>query len=168
MLSALADKAQLTQEILNRAPGIRCNPVQGAMYAFPRIDLPARAVRQAQVRAGPGRAGGLGLALPRPAPPEPASLSPAGPGHGPGHVLLPQAAGGDGHLRGARQRVRAAGGHLPLQVRPRLPPAPSGEGAAVGPLPPACSSAAPAPAPSPGWGAGALGRGRTDVVSPPG
>ncbi|XP_059579643.1 alanine aminotransferase 1 isoform X2 [Alligator mississippiensis] len=48
VLSALADKAQLTQEILNRAPGIRCNPVQGAMYAFPRIDLPARAVRQAQ------------------------------------------------------------------------------------------------------------------------
>ncbi|NXH17896.1 ALAT2 aminotransferase, partial [Bucco capensis] len=43
VLSALAHKAQLTQEIFNRTPGICCNPVQGAMYSFPRIQLPPRA-----------------------------------------------------------------------------------------------------------------------------
>ncbi|XP_068034107.1 alanine aminotransferase 2-like [Anomalospiza imberbis] len=54
VLSALAEKARLTQEMFNRTPGIRCNPVQGAMYAFPRIDLPPRALAAAQVQeAGP-------------------------------------------------------------------------------------------------------------------
>lgn len=48
VLSALAEKARLTQEIFNRTPGIRCNPVQGAMYSFPRIELPARAVAAAK------------------------------------------------------------------------------------------------------------------------
>ncbi|KAM7071310.1 LOW QUALITY PROTEIN: alanine aminotransferase 1 [Acridotheres tristis] len=43
VLGALAQKAKLTQEIFNRTPGIHCNPVQGAMYAFPRIDIPERA-----------------------------------------------------------------------------------------------------------------------------
>ena len=54
--------ARLTQEIFNRAPGIRCNPVQGAMYSFPRIELPPRALAAAEVlwgRAGsvPGAVG---------------------------------------------------------------------------------------------------------------
>ncbi|XP_041328639.1 alanine aminotransferase 2-like [Pyrgilauda ruficollis] len=48
VLSALAEKARLTQEIFNRTPGIHCNPVQGAMYSFPRIDLPPRAVAAAR------------------------------------------------------------------------------------------------------------------------
>ncbi|XP_010223955.1 PREDICTED: alanine aminotransferase 2-like, partial [Tinamus guttatus] len=48
VLSALAHKARLTQEIFNQAPGIRCNPVQGAMYSFPRIELPARAIQEAK------------------------------------------------------------------------------------------------------------------------
>lgn len=48
VLGNLAEKAQLTEEILNQAPGIQCNPVQGAMYAFPRIEIPERAVRLAQ------------------------------------------------------------------------------------------------------------------------
>ncbi|CAM4581729.1 unnamed protein product [Lepidochelys kempii] len=47
-LSNLAHKAQLTQEIFGPVPGIRCNPVQGAMYSFPRIQIPARAVQEAQ------------------------------------------------------------------------------------------------------------------------
>ncbi|XP_063155845.1 alanine aminotransferase 1 isoform X2 [Candoia aspera] len=50
VLGALAKKAQLTQEILNQAPGIQCNPVQGAMYAFPRIELPPRAVQEAKAQ----------------------------------------------------------------------------------------------------------------------
>ncbi|XP_039581703.1 alanine aminotransferase 1-like, partial [Passer montanus] len=48
VLSALAERARLTQEMFNRTPGIRCNPVQGAMYSFPRIDLPPRAVAAAK------------------------------------------------------------------------------------------------------------------------
>ncbi|KAM4793339.1 LOW QUALITY PROTEIN: alanine aminotransferase 1 [Cyanocitta cristata] len=48
VLNSLAEKARLTQEIFNRTPGIHCNPVQGAMYSFPRIDLPARALAAAK------------------------------------------------------------------------------------------------------------------------
>ncbi|XP_062360994.1 alanine aminotransferase 1 [Cinclus cinclus] len=48
VLGALAEKARLTQEIFNRTPGIHCNPVQGAMYSFPRIDLPPRALAAAK------------------------------------------------------------------------------------------------------------------------
>ncbi|KAM5157194.1 alanine aminotransferase 2 isoform 2-T2 [Mantella aurantiaca] len=48
VLGNLAEKAQLTEETLNQAPGIQCNPVQGAMYSFPRIDIPERAVKLAQ------------------------------------------------------------------------------------------------------------------------
>ncbi|XP_059671479.1 alanine aminotransferase 1 [Gavia stellata] len=50
VLSALAHKARLTQEIFNRTPGIRCNPVQGAMYSFPRIELPPRALAAAEAQ----------------------------------------------------------------------------------------------------------------------
>ncbi|KAG6926949.1 hypothetical protein G0U57_010775, partial [Chelydra serpentina] len=48
VLSDLAHKAQLTQEIFSQVPGIHCNPVQGAMYSFPSIQIPARAVQEAQ------------------------------------------------------------------------------------------------------------------------
>ncbi|KAM9235101.1 alanine aminotransferase 1 [Leptosomus discolor] len=53
VLSALAHKAQLTQEIFNRTPGIRCNPVQGAMYSFPRMELPPRALAAAEAQGQP-------------------------------------------------------------------------------------------------------------------
>ncbi|KAM4685850.1 alanine aminotransferase 1 [Amazona ochrocephala] len=53
VLRALADRARLTQELLNRAPGIRCNPVQGAMYSFPRIHLPPRACAAAEAAGQP-------------------------------------------------------------------------------------------------------------------
>nr|XP_057923789.1 alanine aminotransferase 2-like isoform X3 [Doryrhamphus excisus] len=46
-LNALAEKAKLTQEVLNTVPGISCNPVQGAMYSFPRISIPEKAVKEA-------------------------------------------------------------------------------------------------------------------------
>lgn len=48
MLGALAEKAKLTEQILNAVPGIKCNPVQGAMYAFPRIFIPPKAVEEAK------------------------------------------------------------------------------------------------------------------------
>jgi len=40
VLEALRRKAAIVEEGLNAAQGIHCNPVAGAMYAFPRIDLP--------------------------------------------------------------------------------------------------------------------------------
>ncbi|XP_073774412.1 alanine aminotransferase 2-like isoform X2 [Danio rerio] len=47
-LAALAEKASMTQDILNQVPGIKCNPVQGAMYTFPRIHLPPKAILKAK------------------------------------------------------------------------------------------------------------------------
>ncbi|MEQ2168791.1 Alanine aminotransferase 2-like [Goodea atripinnis] len=49
VLAALAEKARLTEEIFNTVPGITCNPVQGAMYTFPRITLPQKAIDKAKV-----------------------------------------------------------------------------------------------------------------------
>lgn len=49
VLVALAEKARLTEELFNTAPGITCNPVQGAMYTFPRITLPQKAIVKAKV-----------------------------------------------------------------------------------------------------------------------
>ncbi|XP_044074821.1 alanine aminotransferase 2-like isoform X1 [Siniperca chuatsi] len=46
-LSALAEKAKLTEQVLNTVQGISCNPVQGAMYSFPRINIPEKAVKEA-------------------------------------------------------------------------------------------------------------------------
>lgn len=53
MLSNLAEKAKLTEEIFNTVPGITCNPVQGAMYTFPRITLPQKAIDKAKVSIHP-------------------------------------------------------------------------------------------------------------------
>jgi len=41
ILGELKKRAALLAEGLNRIPGIQCNVVAGAMYAFPRITLPA-------------------------------------------------------------------------------------------------------------------------------
>lgn len=40
-LDSLALRARLLTDGLNAVPGIHCNAVAGAMYAFPRIELPA-------------------------------------------------------------------------------------------------------------------------------
>ncbi|XP_068094298.1 alanine aminotransferase 2-like [Hyperolius riggenbachi] len=48
LLNNLAKNARLAEEILNRAPGIHCNPIQGAMYAYPRIHIPDTAITLAQ------------------------------------------------------------------------------------------------------------------------
>lgn len=49
VLGNLATKAKLTEDLFNEVPGIHCNPLQGAMYAFPRIFIPTKAVEAAQV-----------------------------------------------------------------------------------------------------------------------
>lgn len=48
-LKALAEKAKLTEQVLNTVEGISCNPVQGAMYSFPRVTIPEKAVKEATV-----------------------------------------------------------------------------------------------------------------------
>ncbi|THD24795.1 Alanine aminotransferase [Fasciola hepatica] len=48
VLSALKQKAALVTESLNALPGFRCNPVTGAMYAFPQIKLPPKAIEAAK------------------------------------------------------------------------------------------------------------------------
>ncbi|XP_069813017.1 alanine aminotransferase 2-like [Dendropsophus ebraccatus] len=50
LLDNLAQKSRITEEILNRTPGIHCNAIQGALYAFPRIHIPNKAIRLAQER----------------------------------------------------------------------------------------------------------------------
>ncbi|XP_075703781.1 alanine aminotransferase 2-like [Rhinoderma darwinii] len=50
LLDNLSEKARSTEEILNQVPGIHCNPIQGALYAFPRVQIPGRAIRLAQDR----------------------------------------------------------------------------------------------------------------------
>ncbi|VEL34085.1 unnamed protein product, partial [Protopolystoma xenopodis] len=48
VLRDLAEKAYLITDTLNNLPGISCNPVMGAMYAFPRLHLPQRAIQAAK------------------------------------------------------------------------------------------------------------------------
>ena len=49
VLGTLAKKAKLTAEKFNAIPGITCNDVQGAMYSFPQIDMPEKAIAKAKV-----------------------------------------------------------------------------------------------------------------------
>ncbi|EMP35918.1 Alanine aminotransferase 2 [Chelonia mydas] len=48
VLDNLAQKAKLTEDMFNKVPGIHCNPLQGAMYAFPRIFIPFKAIEAAK------------------------------------------------------------------------------------------------------------------------
>ncbi|CAH8567563.1 unnamed protein product [Schistosoma turkestanicum] len=48
VLQELKQKAELTTKSLNSLPGFSCNPIAGAMYAFPRIDLPKKAIEIAK------------------------------------------------------------------------------------------------------------------------
>jgi alanine transaminase len=48
VLGDLKLKAQMTTATLNSIEGVTCNEVAGAMYAFPRIHLPEKAVKEAE------------------------------------------------------------------------------------------------------------------------
>ncbi|XP_002194653.4 alanine aminotransferase 2 [Taeniopygia guttata] len=48
VLNNLAKKAKLTEDMFNKIPGVHCNPLQGAMYAFPRIFIPSKAIEEAK------------------------------------------------------------------------------------------------------------------------
>ena len=42
-------RGKLVYEMLNSIEGVSCNKVMGAMYAFPRIYLPKKAIVKAEV-----------------------------------------------------------------------------------------------------------------------
>ncbi|XP_002739142.1 alanine aminotransferase 2-like [Saccoglossus kowalevskii] len=48
VLDALAEKAKLVAETFDAVEGVSCNEVMGAMYAFPRIHLPKKAIEKAK------------------------------------------------------------------------------------------------------------------------
>lgn len=47
-LSGLKKKAELVAKTFNSVPGVTSNRVAGAMYAFPRLDLPRKAIEEAK------------------------------------------------------------------------------------------------------------------------
>lgn len=49
ILRALGEKAALVHTKMNEIPGVRCNEVQGAMYAYPQVDIPEEAEVDAKV-----------------------------------------------------------------------------------------------------------------------
>ncbi|KAL4239866.1 glycerol-3-phosphate O-acyltransferase 2 [Mactra antiquata] len=48
VLGQLKEKARMVTEVFNSIDGISCNVVQGAMYAFPNIKLPKKAIEAAK------------------------------------------------------------------------------------------------------------------------
>lgn len=53
VLKSLKERAELIAKVLNSFEGFSCNPVQGAMYAFPRIQLPTKAIEAAEKAGKP-------------------------------------------------------------------------------------------------------------------
>lgn len=53
VLDSLHKRAKMIAETFNSIPGIQCNPVQGAMYAFPKISLPQKAIDAAKAKGQP-------------------------------------------------------------------------------------------------------------------
>ncbi len=49
VLKELADKAELVHREMNSIPGVKCSKVQGAMYAYPQVDIPEEAWEDARV-----------------------------------------------------------------------------------------------------------------------
>ncbi|XP_011304772.1 alanine aminotransferase 1 [Fopius arisanus] len=48
VLKSLAERSRLVVDTLNTIPGYHCNPSMGAMYVFPRIDLPKKVIEAAK------------------------------------------------------------------------------------------------------------------------
>ncbi|CAF3592617.1 unnamed protein product [Adineta steineri] len=48
VLNRLKEKANLITDLFNSVEGVHCNRVMGSMYAFPRIDLPEKAIEYAK------------------------------------------------------------------------------------------------------------------------
>uniref|UniRef100_A0A1I7VCD4 alanine transaminase n=1 Tax=Loa loa TaxID=7209 RepID=A0A1I7VCD4_LOALO len=50
VLNSLQERARTIYNAYNSMDGIECNPVHGAMYAFPRIKMPQKAIDKAKVK----------------------------------------------------------------------------------------------------------------------
>lgn len=50
IMDSLKRKAQLTTKRLNEFSGVSCQVVEGAMYAFPKIEIPAKAIEAAKAK----------------------------------------------------------------------------------------------------------------------
>ncbi|XP_044735261.1 alanine aminotransferase 2-like [Chrysoperla carnea] len=48
VLGSLKDRAKLIYDTFNSIPGYSCNEVQGAMYAFPRVEMPEKVIEIAK------------------------------------------------------------------------------------------------------------------------
>jgi alanine transaminase len=48
ILSSLARRAKMMTEAMNKLEGVSCNAAEGAMYVFPRLHLPERALKAAE------------------------------------------------------------------------------------------------------------------------
>nr|POF21801.1 alanine aminotransferase 2, mitochondrial [Quercus suber] len=48
ILSSLARRAKTLEDALNNLEGVSCNKAEGAMYLFPRIELPQKAIKAAE------------------------------------------------------------------------------------------------------------------------
>ncbi|KAG8284390.1 glycerol-3-phosphate O-acyltransferase 2, partial [Homalodisca vitripennis] len=48
VLKSLAERAKMVADTFNSIPGMSCNAVQGAMYAFPQMKLPEKAIAKAK------------------------------------------------------------------------------------------------------------------------
>ncbi|VDK78578.1 unnamed protein product [Dibothriocephalus latus] len=53
VLASLRKKAKLVETLFNELPGFKCQPVMGAMYAFPRLHLPQKALEAAREKRMP-------------------------------------------------------------------------------------------------------------------
>ncbi|XP_046660510.1 alanine aminotransferase 1-like isoform X1 [Homalodisca vitripennis] len=47
LLTSVAERAKLINRGINRIPGLSCQPVQGSFFAFIKVDIPEKAVEQA-------------------------------------------------------------------------------------------------------------------------
>lgn len=56
VLDSYQKKAKITASMLNSLEGVTCNDVTGSLYAFPRIKLPLKVIKEAKVRMTSGTA----------------------------------------------------------------------------------------------------------------
>lgn len=50
VLESLAERSRLVVDTLNSIPGYKANPAMGAMYVFPKIDLPDKMIKEAKAK----------------------------------------------------------------------------------------------------------------------
>lgn len=50
ILDSYQRKANITTSVLNSLEGMTCSEVTGALYAFPRVHIPRKAIEEAKVR----------------------------------------------------------------------------------------------------------------------